>query len=283
MPTYYPPNVQGGIGVFNLTNCKLTYATGSAYVVGLAQRTTSYAGLIVHVNYCDLPGFGSADPFSSFVSSWFRYPSTVYATVYLNSVRTNAALGYGTDLNIPTSNYSTNLFTHGTSQYPVGYTPVPTVSPSGRILRVGPTRTYTTVYQAYLAAVHGDDIIIDPGMYNCGEFYGSGTLITKCVRFWGATEDPDDVILYNVDHYYGDHWFFWHLHYFVNIPDEYKAPGMFHLTLQNVDASSWEVSVDIGMDQYNIPVEDPTEWWPPVENPFWTEYDDAHEEEKRYE
>jgi hypothetical protein len=56
---------------------------------------------------------------------------------------------------------------------------------------------------------------------------------------------------------------------------------MFHLTLRADQPDPWEVTVDIGMNY--APPSDPTEWWPPVENPFWTEYDDTHEEEKFYE
>lgn len=281
MPTYYPPNTYGGPGVFNLTNCKFAGTSSSHYCFGIAARpSNNYALLQVYANYCDMP---VGDVYSTFVGSWYSYPGNVYFTAYLNNIKRDATLTYQCSGNFPLNNSSTSLATHGTSQYPTGYTPVPTTSPSGRILRVGPTRTYTTVHAAYLAAVHGDDIIIDPGTYNCTEFYGAGTHITKCVRFWGATEDPDDVVLYATNHYYGDHWFFWHLEYFLNIPDNFKAPGMFHLTLDNSQQESWEVPVDLGMDTQNIPADDPTDWWPPVENPFWTEYDDSHEEDKFYE
>jgi hypothetical protein len=162
------------------------------------------------------------------------------------------------DLQVLQDSKGTTSANYGTSQYTAGYAPVPT---AGRILRVGSTRTYTKVWDAYAASQHGDDIIIDAGTYDCDEFSGAG--LTKCVRFWGATENPADVVLRRStadDFTYGIHFFIWYPYYMGNVPDGSFGCGIFHLTLdvRNVP-NSWDSLFDIS----NSSGTDSNTWIPP--------------------
>lgn len=262
MATY--TGLEVGRGWTNLINCKLKtqfYSHGIYWPgASIAERPIK-----VNVKFCDFTIGGT--PYNLFAGTpgynyshnttraqSVGYYSVGYSPIYAlnNMVWLDWAVA---------SNYTT----HGTSQYDDSC-PVPT---EGRILRVGPTRAYTTVWAAYSAAQHGDDIIIDAGTYNCKEFSNfppSPGDLRKCVRFWGATGDPDDVILQRGvgdDFSYGQHWFRWQLYYMGNVPDEDFACGFFHLTLDNYPTSSqWETLIDF----WAVTGTDENEWDPPVED-----------------
>jgi hypothetical protein len=194
------------------------------------------------------------------------YFSDDYATIDSVYYRSDAATFYyrTPSLNLVSDLKGTNAASYGTSQYPVGYAPVPT---SGKIIRVGPTRTYTDVWSAYLAASHGTDIIIDPGTYDIDASNGTELIhapLVKCVRFWGATEDPTDVILRGVSYPGGGnarYFFLWYPYYMGNVPDGSFGCGIFHLT---IDASANPDYWDTIQFVSNVAGTDSNPWNPSV-------------------
>jgi hypothetical protein len=256
-----PQGATAGVGLVNLVNVKFGPQGATAYQQFF--RNTDYDNDCVLVaRYVDLPG-----GFSTFVGVTVLGVVTI-AQAYLDSVFCDSGrFTFRVGLTLLQSDYGSSRANYGTSQYPTGYAPVPTASQTGRLLRVGPTRTYTTVIAAYNAAQHGDDIVIDAGTYDCNAFHGAagGTVLKKCVRFWGATEDPDDVVLTNdgtCD--YGCGFFQWYPNHMGNVPEAIRAPGFFHVTITRAYEDTYESTHsmfgDFAVDQnpYNPPPPTPT-------------------------
>lgn len=160
--------------------------------------------------------------------------------VYLKSVyRGMTRRDYYTSPNYLELNDSRDSSTHGTSQYVPGTFPVPTCN----LREVGPGKEFSTVIAAYNASVDGDNIVIQPGTYDCSDFKSgsSGTVIYKNVRFYGATENPSDVIL-NSD--VGSEQHFSFRPYSSGSAPEEIGVGMFHMTVSR-NGYAWRHTINI--------------------------------------
>lgn len=221
----------------------------------------------LYLRFCDFLDNGSAAIAANTNWNWD------YAKLYVQKCFYEPKqIGFYYDIEYPTyllNDYSTVRSTHGTQVYDYS-APIP----SGCCIYVGEGKDFETVQAAYAAATHGDNIVIDPGVYDTGYMD-----IYKCVRFYGVTGNPNDVVLTSTAH----HQHIWHLSSMGNTPLGLRGPGYFHLTLDKSETgvSSWG---GIVLPYGEAPAADPTVYIPEcVDVPFWTEYDDSFEQEKEYE
>ncbi|MCB0342881.1 MAG: hypothetical protein H6626_01230 [Pseudobdellovibrionaceae bacterium] len=113
----------------------------------------------------------------------------------------------------------------------------PQASCVGNILHVGGGQTYSTIVDALTAASDGDNIILHPGNHTVPAY----TTISKDVRFYGSTGDPDDVSI-NVD--IGSDDVVFHLRADLMAPAQVK-PGFYHMTIQRNTLGQWDWFFDI--------------------------------------
>lgn len=273
---FAPQGAEAGARKFNIVNTKFVYNGGAAPIpggwtaIGIDTRNGGYYDppypeLYLYIRH--LTASGAGNMFSTSGASWAGHgnpASYVHFTAYVDTMCSGLTLFYAV-VDWQLANAGTNCANYGVSQYTPGFAPIPEISPSGQIITVGPDKDYETVNAAYAAAVHGDDIIIDPGEYDITGIGDTGNqYLYKCVRFWGATEDPDDVILTLGTPEYGVRHMSWELPRHQNIPEAYRAPGIFHVTLNRPSGYTWESFLDV-----ISPLEtwsDSTLWIPPQQD-----------------
>lgn len=229
-----PAGVYAGAGTITLGNLVVDSNTSNGYPI--VTWDTRNNAITKHLVNIDVPvGYS--------LLSGGNSPAVSQPTVYLNSVyRGMTRRDIYTSPNYAQLDDSTNSSTHGTSQYVPGTFPVPTCN----LREVGPGKEFATPLDAYNAAANGDNIVIQPGTYDCSGFRSSwssagGTYITKNVRFYGATENPSDVIL---DSNIGAEINFVFRPYQTGALPEETGMGMFHMTLQR-NGYAWRHVVTI--------------------------------------
>lgn len=124
--------------------------------------------------------------------------------------------------------------TWGVSQYPVGFAPVPTFN----VVNVSPG--VNTLNDAVSAAKHGDNLVLAPGTYYIDRNQGFLT-IDKAIRIYGATENPNDVVLTWSDESFAniqERKVAFYPYYMINVPENVRAPGLFHLTVKQTTTPS---------------------------------------------
>jgi hypothetical protein len=142
---------------------------------------------------------------------------------YLNVARTASRISLTRDeVTTPTAGYGTNGYAGGF--------PVPTYN----VVNVSPG--VDTFRDAIAAANNGDNLVLSPGTYSHsvdGTGYTPNINVTKNIRIYGATSDPNDVIITMSGGVNG-----WLQYRNTTIPcvddpcGNSIAPGIFHVTLQ---------------------------------------------------
>ena len=105
--------------------------------------------------------------------------------------------------------------------------------PANNILHVGSGQTYSTLIDAYNASEDGDAIIIHPGTHSATEFRtGGGETITKNIKIFGATGNPNNVTLTASS---TNQWFVIRMDL---MSESNVSPGFYHLSF-NRNQYSW--------------------------------------------
>jgi hypothetical protein len=225
------PGVLYGTGVVNFTNVIIT-SFNNMYPMGFG--TTDVRSLTMALNHVDVPG----DGYSTWVggSTGIRNPTIAVNSVYAEQALKEYLL---TPAYVPNDYSTTDSVNYGISTYVPGTAPIPTVN----TLHVGAGQTYASPAAAYDAAQHGDNIIVHPGSYDVAGFNsGAGRDIDKDVRFYGSTENPNDVTFTGF-HGFNNHGFMIYPYRMGNI----VGPGFFHIRI-NSSTDTWKRKFHLASD-----------------------------------
>ena len=280
-----PTGVEVGKGVINIVNCKLRGVwlqggIGLRYAQWSQDAALARLPLDLYARYIDMICQTSGKELAAMIQwgsgyseiggeGWYRASNFVWA----DSISQNAQWLFGADyldrafVEIQAhdvkvvEDFGPNVSNFGTSQYPTGFAPVPTE----RVINVSPGEH--TLYNACVAAAHNDNLVLAPGTYYVDEFHESGYTIDKAIRIYGATEDPDDVLLcrtsgFNPATYVDEGFIVFRPYKMTNCPEGYRGPGLFHLTVQrqSTEAPNYQQIVTVRTTPYEI---DYTPWVPP--------------------
>jgi hypothetical protein len=277
VPWYIPPGVLAGKGRVNFVNVNIqTFWIGSGvrifYPGGYA---TPYPNLSVYavdpiLQYCSVRNQTMENNAAFGIFSvlhwgntggevgnegWGRCPNFILANnIGYPLLQNNAFVGAAFYVNrrdpedcILSASYGQNFSAWGTSQYPAGFAPVPSLN----AVPVSPG--VNTLNAAVAASQHGDNLVLAPGTYYLDA--DSGTLvIDKAIRIYGATENAGDVLLTWTDASYpniANRKIAFYPYRMINVPENSRAPGLFHVTVRQTSTPYGSAVPDAG---YNAPI-----------------------------
>jgi hypothetical protein len=248
-----PQGVTCGAGVINFVNTLHTndntndngYHSTGGYIE--PEFTINYVA-----RYCNFTAAGSAfhsiamyDPTLPQTYNTGRASFTVEKCLY-GHMGYSFYYGFREPLNLILDDKGTDAGIYGPAVYPHNYAPIPT----DHVITVGVDKDYATLYDAYMAAEHGDNIVLDPGDHDVYKFGATTSVVTlnKCVRIYGATQNPADVRIYKSSGNNDGSLLGWDLFSMTNVPEDFRGPGFFHvwLDLGNTGSVWWRSTIRFG-------------------------------------
>ena len=230
------PDLSAGFEI-NIINCMIRnlYRMGTGdmqkYNLSISESVEESRNLVANIYYCDIQeGYsaifgghsGVQTPQLDIISVAYEGVRWTYLSspTYVTNDKQKAAL--------PNASFGTSQYT--TDSYPI---------PTDNVLTVGnDTETYSTVWAAYQAASDGDNIVISSNgsPYTENNFNNGVGQIDKSVSFWGATQNPADVVLQMTTS--GSSFFYYKL---KSRPEAWwgHVPGVYHLTIQTNPGGIW--------------------------------------------
>jgi len=227
-----------------IKNCKFTnpIEDGQVYCMYFTDNEgvggIQGASCVWHMKYCDID-FKPLNVTTAFFGQ-FNVPNSSSKRLvgetynsdknYINVARVSSRISYEKDqVTSVTPGYGTQAYD--------GSVPVPTTN----VVNVQPG--VDTFQDALDAAQDGDNLVLQPGIYlytpDPATGYSPAKSITKNIRIYGATENPDDVLINCAGP--GGGWLTWYMTTIPCIDDgcgNSLSPGMYHLTIRATAAGN---------------------------------------------